>query len=110
MTMTNQEKMTARDMKDVLDIMEQNKSRQRVTVDTPARTIVAIDLTGQTDCIERFPASYLGYFVYMGLLTNCPGRCLIIDREGVANWPTPIEQLFIVDDYEIPFDDLDEDE
>jgi hypothetical protein len=74
-----------------------NKERQRADGKTPPLTIVSYDweLLDKTQS-ERMPSSFLRSVLFMGMITNMPGHCLVIDRDGIGHWGCHPESFFIL--------------
>jgi len=77
--------------------IERNKGRQRASDKTPPLTIVSYDWES-TDKIQstRMPTGFLRSVLFMGMITNMPGHCLVIDRDGVGHWGCHPESFFVL--------------
>jgi len=80
-----------------------NKKRQRATSETPPLTIVSYDwesVAHDKTQTARMPASFLRSMLFMGMITNMPGHCLVIDRNGIGHWGCDPESFFILTEEE----------
>ena len=87
------------------DRIAKNKGRPRVTSETPPLTIVSYDweslLTeGGAMQGKRMPESFMSNMLFMGMITNMPGHCLVIDRDGKGHWGCHPEMFFVLTDEE----------
>lgn len=80
----------------------ENEGRQRATAATPPLTIVAFDWTSIADrTTQKYHThSFLQNVVFMGMLTNMPGHCLVIDHEGKGRWGYHPESFFVLTEEE----------
>jgi hypothetical protein len=83
----------------VESMIEKNKSRKRVTLDTPPLTVVAYDWERNLgNPLTQYPDFYIYTLLYMGRVRGSPNRCLVIDREGKSYWPIFANDFFVVEE------------
>jgi hypothetical protein len=83
--------------------IKKNKGRQRASDKTPPLTIVSYDwgsLASDKIQAARMPGSFLRSVLFMGMLTNMPGHCLVIDRDGIGHWGCHPESFFVLTEEE----------
>jgi hypothetical protein len=84
--------------------IELNTTRQRVSETTAPLTIVAYDwesLRNQDKIqVARMPHSFTKNLLFMGMITNMPGHCLVIDHDGIGHWGCHPESFFVVSEEE----------
>lgn len=73
------------------------RDEERADGKTPPLTIVSYDweLLDKTQS-ERMLSSFLRSVLFMGMITNMPGHCLVIDRDGIGYWGCHPESFFIL--------------
>lgn len=80
-----------------------NKGRQRANDKTPPLTIVSYDwesLTHDKVQAAHMPSSFVRSVLFMGMITNMPGHCLVIDRDGIGHWGCHPESFFVLTEEE----------
>ena len=78
--------------------------RPRATETTPPLTIVSYDYESlkNRDKIQaqRIPDSFLRPVLFMGMIANMPGQCLVIDRDGKGHWGCHPDMFFVLTEEE----------
>ena len=87
--------------------VERNKrlpNHERATSATPPLTIVVYDWESMMSQglvqAARIPASFMQNMLFIGMITNMPGYCLVIDRDGKGHWGQHPEMFFVLTEEE----------
>jgi len=81
-----------------------NKGRPRASDSTPPITIVSYDwesmMANDMHQANLMPESFRHNLLFMGMITNMPGHCLVIDRDGKGHWGCHPETFFVLTEEE----------
>lgn len=59
-------------------------------------TIVSLKAAFKKIYGSMYPKALLGHLLYLGDITNMPGHCALVDKDGKVHWGYHTEELEIV--------------